>query len=39
MPFVCEEGDFDGDGLWDLADPDDDNDGLPDSEDPAPRQP
>ena len=31
--------DFDGDGLCDLGDPDDDNDGIPDAADPCPLDP
>ena len=32
-----EQADFDGDGIGDNSDPDDDNDGIPDPQDPRPR--
>ncbi len=39
-PDPADDGaDFDGDGLCDLGDPDDDNDGVPDLEDCAPYDP
>ncbi len=36
VPYVCEDLDTDGDGIYNLDDPDDDNDGVPDEMDNCP---